>query len=267
MPPSTTYARIALFVVGINAVGMLTAPVAEPAWPWWMEVFVDGQLALLIIWAALASAPWYFRWPCVGGIPYLLARPWPVASSWGDRVVMVTMPHALVALMSFCLLRELGLRIAPDGDAQPRSMAVPRFTLRRMFAWMAGAAAMSLAWKRLFELQGAVWWTPAFKTWQLCLLNAGIGASTTLLDVISLFIALGRSRLRVRLRWLCCIVLVASAQLVYVRLYKEALIWQFSWHDFWTICQHDLLYLAPVVAVLLLASAADYRLTWTAGDA
>jgi hypothetical protein len=271
MRPSTTYARIALFVMGVNALGMATASAADPSWPSWTLVLLDGQLALLVVWTALGPAPWYFRWPCVGVLPYLISQPWSVAEDgtglWRDAVVLSIVPHALTALALLCLLRELGARIVAEGVPLSQIGTLRRFTLRRMFAWTAGVAALLVAWKRVVELQHGVPWFDTLSPWQFLIFNAGVTVPDVMLDWMAIAVTLNRSKLTSRLMWLSLLALVAPAQSAasgfFVQIVSGSV--QPWWRGLWTACEYDLLYVAPVVTVLLLARAAGYRLTWSSG--
>lgn len=271
MRPTITYARIALFILGVNALGMAAVPVADPPWNGPLFVFlVDGQILLLVLWAALGAAPWYYRWPWLSGVAYLLWRPWPVANEWNEfwRHATLTMilPHALTVLTLSCLLRAARYIIVTDATA-PEASTPRQFNLRTMFAWTAGVAVLLSAWKQFVTVQidlhqffGELYGqAPAGLIWVLLM--------RALVDLALATMILQTPSFTSRLKWLWyCVCTAATTVLISglwpaldLTLLTAALD---SMRPFYRCAE---LYLLPVVAGLLLARAAGYRLAWADG--
>jgi hypothetical protein len=117
---------------------------------------------LIAVWSALGSTSWLIRWPCAAAAFWLVARPLhsdnPKLGGWKGELTWCLLPHALLTFTLLCMAREYGLRIAPAATERASRMA-KQFGLRRMFAWVFGAAGISLAWKHLLD-EGVGWEQP-----------------------------------------------------------------------------------------------------------
>lgn len=272
MRPSTTYARIALFILGVNALGMAAIPAADPPWNGPLFFFlVDGQILLLVLWAALGAAPWYCRWPWLSGVAYLLWRPWPIENDgegfWRHATLTMILPHALAVLTLSCLLRVLRRIIVADTTA-PEASASRQFNLRTMFAWTAGVAVLLSAWRRLIALQTGLQQIGGAERLGEALVGIiGVLIAHAVVDLALATTILQRPKLTLSIEGFFRGALIGATSVLISGLWPA-----FDWalgataldglRPFYLCAE---LYLLPVVAGLLLARAAGYRLAWAGG--
>lgn len=271
MRSTTTYARIALFILGVNALGMAAIPAADPSWDGPLFFFLlDGQILLLVLWAALGAAPWYFRWPWLGGIAWLLWRPWPIASDgegfWRHATLTMILPHALTVLTLSCLLRALRRIIVADTTA-PEATASRQFNLRTMFAWTAGVAVLLSAWQRLVALQTGLLQLAVARHGETLVGIIGLLVAHAVVDLALATAILQRPKLGFSIERFFRGVLIGGTSVLISALWPA-----FDWalgttaldglRPFYLCAEF---YLLPVVAGLLLARAAGYRLAWAGG--
>lgn len=276
---SERYARRLLAVAAavcaaVLAVLSLAPPTRDG---WWGPVFVEpnavanGQLILVMIWSALGLARRYVRWSAAAAALWLTSRPLRAESYqyelWRLYLGWEILPHALISLMAFGLLRQCGLTISlPNRDTVP-SAAPSQYNLRTMFVWVLSVAVLAFAWQQLIGLGRGINWPPTFGAREITIEGASRTLSLALTDLVAVWAVLRRSPLRWWQLWLLPIAIVA--QTITWRLADQFVLGrsQVLLKDVVYVCGYDAFYLTPVIGVLLLARAAGYRLTRNAGPA
>lgn len=246
MPRSARHARTVLaLAVLFSVAGIVGFALTPPAGPWWWTgAFVDGQLGLITIWAALGSAPWYLRWPCWFTALTLTGLQ---VSSWDPSSLhlrWLAMSHALFTFTLLCLLREFGVQMEREGAPSRKTVSLGQFTLRRMFALVAIAALAMWAWQHRRELLPNRGRLPD-------LLEIGDCVCLSAIDLIAVWTVLRSSSIRWRRIWLVAAVLLAQTAL-----WRDGRRGGPWWYEIPPVCIYDLFYLAPIIGGL-----AAYR--WT----
>lgn len=240
-----------------------------------------GTLSLIALWSALSNAPLYVRWPCVFLAlwlacpelgPDFAAHLWP-HYGWRSLMAWEVVPHVLLTFTLLCVLRELGLRVQRgDGLDGTRGDKHWHFTLRKLFAWVAGAAVLTWAWKNLFAvvlgqaaIVGEITNPPPFPSWRPLADGMISGVSLTALDLIAVWAVLRPGRVRWRIA-LFVVVAAISQTLIWhyavraalgLNLHRDALNADVS-----RIRVYDQLCLCPMLLALTLVRAGGHR--WTA---
>ena len=272
---SERYARRLLTIAAVLCVASIFVHSFAPPSPggWWGGNLIDAhgiassQLVLVAIWVALGSASARIRWPCAVAAFWLAVRPLHVASPrldlWKHYLGWEILPHALLAFTVLSFVRAYGLQVGIL-NGQPGSTAVARqFSLRKMFAWVAGAAVLTLAWKLLLDSLHADTWPRTFGLKEILIEVASRSVSMTMIDLTVIWITLRRSRLLWRHTSILAIVVLAQTAVWRLADWTVLGRSQPYWQDFIFVCVYDAFYLGPLLSVLLLARAAGYRLTWT----
>ena len=241
---------------------------------WWRPYRIErsacpllgSQLALIAIWAALGSARWYVRWTVAAAafwLPTLAARSadtgvlvWSVYLSW------LVLPSTLITFTLLCILRELGVRVALPGVEVNQAATLRRFTLRNVFAWLAGAGVLSLGWRCVLEPQLLAWR-------DVSLGDRFLGFSTAIADSATVILAVWATLRRKPLRWwipalvfVIIFVQMAVFHSISNAYPKTAGVFR-TWQQSLKItCETAPFYLGPLFAALLLTRWAGYRLTW-----
>lgn len=238
--------------------------VAEGAWySLFTPALFHGPLVLIAVWSALSNAPVCLRWSCGGVALWAVCRPVGVTSEWWQvQLVWQVVPHVLLTFTVLCLLRELGLRIQlPTDDSRHAANELRwRFTLRQLLGWVAGAAVLSLAWKRVFAAVVLIV-RVSLSPWKLSLHGLSVTVSLTAIDLLALWAVLRPGRVR----WRLGLFLVVAALLqMFIRRCVDEVVFgaRRSWGNVFELCLNDLFHLGPVVAALFLVRWSGYR--WTA---
>ncbi|HWB10475.1 MAG TPA: hypothetical protein VG826_14700 [Pirellulales bacterium] len=268
---SERHARRSLTITAVLcAAGVLMlsiAPPTEGGWRGWMLPGCAVPLVLIAIWSALGATSWLIRWPTAAAAFWLVARPLhsddPRLGVWKGELTWNHLPHALLTFTCLCLARECGLRIAPAAT-ETASRVAKHFELRRIFAWVFGAAAISLAWKHL--LDAGVGWEQPVGVENIVGWPGALSWSMALVDLLTLRVVLQLPQLRWRqLGW--AVVILSLQTVVWHVTTQYVMRREGSWpswsRDFGFACFFDTFYLLPLLAVLLLTRAAGYRLVWT----
>ena len=267
MRPSIRPARIALVFAGLAAaVTIVWFSLDPPERPsWWTSAFVNGQLALIMVWAALGPTRCYLRWPCGVAAIWLVAQPIqstrPDLALWKSYLVIEIVPHAMLAFTCLYVLHELGVRLAESGTCDGDAHAVRQFTLRRLFAWVAGAAVLTFVWKYVAAML-YVQISPALTIKAVLIEQLSRSITFTAIDLVALWATLYPKSLRWRQAWLAlAVVLVQNAAWRYAdqAVLGRPLFWREALSE---VSMYDVFYLLPLVGALLLARAAGYRVTW-----
>lgn len=255
---------------------------AAGGWYMWLAAFIfHGPLLLIALWSALSNTPFYLRWPC-GFLALWAANPQLgpafAAQAWPNYVWRTTMawqvvPQVLLTFTLLSVLREFGLRLEPRTFDSPRPVGAirRRFTLRRLFAWVAGAAVLSLAWKNVFAVVlgqaatvGEIVRPPSLPSWQMVADGMISGLSLTAIDLIAVGTVLRPGRMRWRFA-LLAIVVAASQTLIWQYAVRAPVGLTVSWHalnaDAERIRIYDRCCLCPMLIALLLVRSGGYR--WT----
>jgi len=237
---------------------------------------------LIALWSALSNTPFYIRWPC--GLlalwaacpqlgPAFAAHAWP-NYVWRTTIAWQVIPQVLLTFTLLSVLREFGLRLEPRTLDSPRPVGEMRgrFTLRRLFAWVAGAAVLSLVWRNVFAAvlgQAAVVGETvrqlSFPSWQMVADGMISGITLTAIDLFAVWAVLRPGRVRWRIALLA--IIVAASQ---------TLAWQYAVRaplgltvsrdalnaDAERIRIYDRYCLCPMLIALLLVRSGGYR--WTA---
>lgn len=225
------------------------------------NAFLTGQLTLVMIWAALGASPCYVRWPCAGTSLWLTAQSLHLTDAqplhltdelhgfWRLSLNGGILHQALLTFTVLCVLRELGMRVVPLAASIGQVPSVRQFSLRRIFAWMAGAAVLSWAWSRLLALVFLADWIVE------CLPEVAV-------ELVAVWATLRCKPLPMRLAWLIAPALLFQTIANYVH-YMITVGPVFTWWEvLWLVCIRDTYFLTPIVAALLTVRAAGYRLTW-----
>lgn len=185
----------------------------------WLAVeLFHGPLVLVAAWSALASTPIYIRWPCgylalwlacpqLG--PAFIAHVWP-NDVWRTLIAWQVVPQVLLIFSLLAILREFGLRLESRacGLSRPSGDLRGRFTLRQLFAWVAGAAVLSLAWqKAVAAVFAEVGYASPFRPWRMIADGMISDLTLTALDIVAIWAVLGTSRVRWRLALLLIVVI------------------------------------------------------------
>jgi hypothetical protein len=271
------FARIAqrglLVVALLNATALVGLSFAPPSRSGWSGVVLadanavaNSQLVLVMIWAALGPAPRYLRWPAAGAALWLISRPLRLVSYrydlWRLYLGWEIIPHVLVGLTAFGVLRQCGLSIRLPECEEDRHSARLQFNLRTMLAWVCGAALLTCAWQQLIILGQKIGWPSTFGMREIVVEGASRALPLTLIDLMALWATLHRSPLRASQFALVPLILVGQTS-VWRWADQNVLGRGQAWlKDFAFVSSFDLLYLTPLLGVLLLARVAGYRLVW-----
>jgi hypothetical protein len=263
-PIKRLFERLAPRLLIIVAALCVTSTVARAFVPPTQGGNWGSPLVLIAVWSSLGTTTWFVRWPCAAAAFWLAARPLHVDSA---RLVLAKLylaweilPHVLLTFTVLCCLRASGISIRP-ATWQPAPFLARQFNLRKMFAWVAGAAAISLGWKYLLDSAHGVDWPRTFGAGKIFIEGASHSVSIMLIDLTAVYVTLRAPRLR----W-------SHASLVIVAMLMQTVVWRFSallvfgisqlwWQDFVYVCWYDAFYLPPLLTGLLLARAAGYRLS------
>lgn len=280
MRPTVRHARFALALAAVlSAASIVAFTLDPPSWKgrWGPRIdrtadpFLISQLTLIAIWAALGTTPWLLRWAGAAAALCVTTLPVPQVDStnlrsadlqWGLHLSWIVLPSALLSFTVLCLLRELGVRIMPTDVESDQTTTLRRFTLRTMFVWTAGAAVISLAWARLLLLESSL---PPIQ-WQHILLALSGRMTDPAICLLTGWATLRRKPLRWWMLALApAIILVQTVAFYFAHnAYATMAGGPLSWQQCLKItCETDPLYLGPLIAVLLFARAAGYRLTWS----
>ena len=248
MPRYERFERIVLaLAVMFSTATMIGFAFSPPAGPWWWTVaFVDGQLGLLTIWAALGKAPWYLRWPTWLAVLELADLRVHTAWNWQEHLEWMRLPHALLTFTVLCVLRGTGLTTPRSELEAGKVSPLRQFTLTRMFVWVAVAALAAWTWNHRLDFRPRSMWR---------LLDVGDCALMTAMDIAAAWLMLRPSPIRWRLIWLVVAVMPAQAELwsLSERVafagapFEAAIPW---WHHLSHVGLYDVFYLAPIVAAL-----------------
>jgi hypothetical protein len=180
--------------------------------------------------------------------------PWKLDLAWE------VIPHALLTFTVLCLLRECGMRVRHEGQPAP-PVPARQYGLKKLFAWVAGAALISLAWKFLLDQTRDVAWPQTFGIREILIEGVSRSLSLTSIDLVALWATLRCSRLRWRHTWL--ITIVVLVQTAVWRLADWMVLGRSQrWSDDLLFAGiYDAFYLGPLVTALFVARVAAYRLT------
>ncbi|HEX5443719.1 MAG TPA: hypothetical protein VFW87_07820 [Pirellulales bacterium] len=283
----------ALLVVVAMPTALGACCLAEGDWYRWLAVYLlQGPLVLIALWSALSNTPVYIRWPCgylvlwaacpllgpafavhayfwVLG-PDFAAHAWP-HDGWRLLLAWQIVPHVLLTFTLLCLLRELdlGIQRPMEGPEPTIYESRWRFTLRKVFGWTAGAAVLSLLWKKLLvaipgELHPLLLLQPDFP-WELVANGMFGGISLALIDLLAVWALLRPGRVRWRFVLLAIIVAITLTPLWHYALRMTlglSLHQEFLDSDISQVRAYDVYCLGPMMLALFLVRLGGYR--WTA---
>ncbi|HEX5443718.1 MAG TPA: hypothetical protein VFW87_07815 [Pirellulales bacterium] len=227
--------------------------------------FLNAQLALIAIWAASGTTPFYLRWPVAylalwaACWPLVNPAPTPIAEVWRIFLMWDVAPHALLTFTVFCICRAWGMRIAREAQTTATAPSRRRFTLRHLLAWVVAIALLSGAWLQVLMAARHVPW-PSLQTWQLVAIGLARSASLTAFDVATLWAVVRPGHTRWRLALL--VTLVVAIQLSVWHFGEQAISdrfirkWSFKLEE---TAWFDLGYFGAVLAAIFLVRWRGYR--------